>query len=44
MAETFKVTIEGDVSDKEADKIRQTIQKSLGKWFKKGLDIHVTRD
>lgn len=43
MAETFTVSIDGEVSDKEADKIRQTLQKSLAKWFKQGLDIKVRR-
>lgn len=44
MSESYTVTVEGEVSDKEAEKIRQAIQKSLGKWFKKGLDINVARD
>ena len=42
MSETFQVVVDGDVSEKEAEKIRQTLQKSLKKWFAKGLDIKVT--
>lgn len=43
MERTFTVTIahDDDISEKEADKISKTLQKSLVKYFKKGYEIKV---
>ncbi len=41
MPRTYTVTVEGELSDKDAEKIRHAIQKSLAPWFKKGLAIKV---
>lgn len=41
MARTFEVSVDGELSDKDAAKIQQTLQKSLAKWFKKGHSIKV---
>ncbi len=41
MAHVFTVTLDGELSEKEQEKIRQTLQKSLSKWFKKGHTISV---
>lgn len=38
---TYTVTVDGDISAKDSTKIQQALQKSLGKWFKKGHAIKV---
>ncbi|MGB1697306.1 MAG: hypothetical protein ACPHK8_02790 [Thermoplasmatota archaeon] len=44
MERTFTISVahDDDISDKEADKIAKTLQKSLTKWFKKGYEIKVS--
>ncbi len=41
MPRTFMVSIDGSLSDREAAKVVQSVQKSLAKWFKKGHGIKV---
>ncbi len=41
MISTFTVTIDGELSEKEAEKIRHALQKSVAPWFKKGHTVKV---
>ncbi len=41
MTQTYTVTVDGPLSEKDSEKIRLALQKALAPWFKKGFDVKV---